>query len=348
MSNVRETDFQTSDIYFIYLKSYAYWLLGATSIVFVLSIDRTYLLDNNNYISYFSNRNLLPDFFQQISDAKSLTQAMALFFSEEFLWRIYTQTISSVMSPELSIYFTVLLLNSIIVYSCSKFEYRFFGLLLWILLPMGIMTMGLFQIRQGLGFSLLMLFFARRWNLTIGAVIAAMVHTTFIIPLVIFLFLSLRIFRSKPLLFVLIFSIFCYVVTTVLPTTLDDFGGRRSVAYTADQGPVLFNTIIAALLTALPSIIVVFDKEIQVTKSVMKISMMNIGIFIWLVFCFYFFPLGTFRVGYFSTIFSIFPILVFGLYLWRKHPIPMSAYASGIIFIIYAGVRDGLYVNHFV
>jgi hypothetical protein len=345
MNRVREIDSQNIDSF---LKNYTYFLLGSILIACVLSVDRTYLLDNDNYISYFSNPNILPNFFEEVSSASSLTKAAALFFSEEFLWRLYVQIISNFMSPTSSIYFTVFLLNSIIVYSCSKFTCRFSGLLLWVILPMGIVTMGLFQIRQGLAFSLLMLFFAHRWNLTVAAFVAAMVHTTLMVPLIIFLFLTPKIFRLRPLLFVLTFSIVCYFLTTIFSSAFEDLGGRRTAAYTVDQGPVGFNTIIAALLMALPSIIVVFDRNIQVAKRAMEISMMHIGIFIWLVFCFYFFPLGTFRVGYFNTIFSIFPILVFGRFLLQKHPVLMSGYALGIILIIYAGVRDKLYVDHYM
>lgn len=104
--------------------------------------------------------------------------------------------------------------------------------------------------------------------------------------------------------------------------------------------------LLGAFLLALPSIIVVFDRKIQVTKSAMEISLMQVGVFIWIVFCFFIFPIGMSRISYFSAIFSIFPILVSGSDLWRKHPFLMSAYALAVILIIHAGVRDGQYINN--
>jgi hypothetical protein len=206
--------------------------------------------------------------------------------------------------------------------------------------------MGLYQIRQGLAFSLLALFFARRWNLTVGALIATMVHTTFAVPLMVFLFLSLKIFRSIPLLFVLIFAIVCYFLISFFSISFEEFGGRRSLAYAVDEGNIfIFNSTVGAFLLVLPSIIVVFDRKIQVTESTMEISMMQIGVFIWLTFCFFVFPIGASRVSYFSAIFSMFTILVSGRDLWRKHPFLMSAYALAVILIIYAGVRDGRYIS---
>jgi hypothetical protein len=207
--------------------------------------------------------------------------------------------------------------------------------------------MGLFQIRQGLGFSLLALFFACRWNLTVGTLIAAMVHTTFAVPFMVFSFLSLKIFRSRPLLFVLIFGVFCYFLTSFSVINLEGFGGRRSAVYAVDHGNTTrFNFVIASFLLALPSIIVVFDRKIEVTKSAMEISLMQVGVFIWLTFCFFVFPLGASRVTYFSATFSIFTILVSGRDLWRKHPFLMGAYTLAVILIIHAGVRDGIYFNN--
>ena len=344
MNSVREIDSQAIDRY---LNGYAYLLLGAILIISVLSVDRTNLLDNDNYIVYFSNKNLLPDFFEQVSDAGSLGQAAGLFFSEEPLWLLYAQITSSVLSPTLSIYFMVFLLNSIIVYSCSKFEYGFSGLLLWVLLPVGAATMGLYQIRQGLAVSLLALFFARRWNLTVGALIATMVHTTFAIPLMAFSFLSLNIFRSRPLLFVLIFAMLCYFLTSFSAANFDELGGRRSAAYTVEGDSVYtFNFVVEAFLFTLPSIIVAFDRKIQVAKSAMEISLMQIGVLIWLIFCVYVFPIGASRISYYPAIFSIFPILVSGRDLLRKHPFLMSAYAFIVIYAIYTGVRNGIYINN--
>jgi hypothetical protein len=341
MNSVRETDIDK------YLNGYAYLVLSTILVIFVLSVDRIYLLDNDNYIVYFSDQNVLSNFFQEVSDAKSLVHAAAQFLSEEPLWLLYTQIVSSILSPTLSVYFTVFLLNSTIIYSCSKFEYRLSGLLLWVLLPMGAAVMGLYQIRQGLAFSLLALFFARRWNLTIGALIAAMVHTTFAVPLMVFLFLSLKIFRSRPLLFVLIFVMVCYVLTSFFAISFEEFSGRRSVTYEIDDGKLFrFTSTIGAFLLALPSIIVVFDRKIQVTKSVMEISMMQIGVFIWLTFCFFVFPIGAARVGYFSATFSIFTILVSGRDLWRRHPFLMSTYALAVILEIYAGVRNNVYIDN--
>ncbi|MGZ5486331.1 MAG: EpsG family protein [Nitrososphaeraceae archaeon] len=206
MNSIKKIDFQAS---IGYLSGYAYFLLSAFLIVFVLSVDRTDLLDNDNYIEYFSNSSLLQDFFQKIS-TEPLAHAILLFLSEEPVWLLYAQTVSSILNPTLSVYFTVLLLNGIIIYSCSKFEHKLFGLLLWTLLPVGVVCMGLYQIRQGLALSIFMLFFVRRWNLTFGALIAAMIHTTFIIPLMAFSLLLFNIFRSRPLLFFLVFGIISF------------------------------------------------------------------------------------------------------------------------------------------
>ena len=61
--------------------------------------------------------------------------------------------------------------------------------------------------------SMFALFFARRWSLTIDVLIAVMAHTTFVVPLMIFLFLPLKKFdqnkRSYTYLYLRFPAIFC-------------------------------------------------------------------------------------------------------------------------------------------
>ena len=346
MNSVRKIDFQAIDRY---LNGYAYLLLSTIFVALVLSVDRIDLFDNDNYINYFSNQDPFTDFFQQVSDAGSLVKAAGLFFSEEPIWLLYTQIISSILSPTLSVYFTVLLLNGVIVYSCSKFEYGFSGLLLWVLLPMGAAIMGLYQIRQGLAFSLLALFFARRWNLTVGTLIAAMVHTTFAVPLMIFLFLSLKKIRSKqPVLYLLVFAIFSYFLCQFLAMSFDEFAGRRTKDYQVTGFiDVNYNFILSVFLTSLPSIVVALDRQIQADSNTAYICLMHIGIFIWIVSCFFVFPIGLARIDYFSATFSMFPILAAGRDICMKHPLATAAYAFGILVLIYGGVREGSYEQLF-
>lgn len=342
MNSVRKIDFLSIERY---LNGYAYWLLSATFIIAVLSVDRTDLLDNDNYITYFSKQEPFRAFFEEIDEARSLFQVVALFFSEEPLWLLYIKVLSSILNPTLSIYFTVFILNSIIVYSCSKFEYRLSGLLLWVLIPMGAAVMGLFQIRQGLALSLLMLFFARRWDLKIGTLLIAMVHTTFAVPLMIFFFFSLKKFRLKqPILYLLTFAIFSYLMCSFMAMNFKDFAGRRGSAYQVSGViDVNYNFILSIFLTTLPSFVVVLDRKIQVGSNAAYICWMHIGVFIWLVSCFYVFPIGLSRLDYFPVAFSIFPILVAGRDICMKHPLVAAAYVFGILVTIYSGARYGSY-----
>ncbi|MGZ5486330.1 MAG: hypothetical protein ACXWFB_10545 [Nitrososphaeraceae archaeon] len=96
----------------------------------------------------------------------------------------------------------------------------------------------------------------------------------------------------------------------------------------------------------LPSIMIVFDRKIQVSKNFMEVCLMQIALFIWFTICFFVFPLGISRVGYYTEIFPIFPILIAGFNLYRKYLLFMSAYALAVVLIINGGVRDGAYTNN--
>ena len=93
------------------LYSVAYVALALTIIAFALSVDRSDLLDQAEYVDYFIIGPTLDwlEIFQL--DSESLLQGLVGIFADEFLWRIWTTVVGALMAPTTAVLATILTLN---------------------------------------------------------------------------------------------------------------------------------------------------------------------------------------------------------------------------------------------
>src|SRR5882762_11322130 len=150
---------------------------------YALGIDRTFLIDQPNYLDNFAEAptlDWLHALFQQDSGIKGLIIGA---FSEEILWQAWATALGFVLSPALAVVATVCVLNLLVVWSVARLANPVLPVIVWILVPVGFAVTGLLQLRQGFA-SAVMLCIALRMNRPVlGALIAAMIHATFALAL---------------------------------------------------------------------------------------------------------------------------------------------------------------------
>lgn len=322
-----------------FLANLIYVYLAGFFLVYVVSLDRTVILDNKEYVDYFE----VPGwdfYFKQWNETEGYLSKFAFLFSEEAVWRAYIVVVGWFLSPDTAVLFTVVLLNLLLALSFVKLDKPLVALMLWIILPYGLAVTGIVQIRQGFAFAVFAYLAVVLSRPLLGALLAAMIHTTFIVPL---LYVSLYIlFRRKIWLAVL-----CSVIVSVLAAyfssmAFGEFGGRRLVAYSAEEGTDNINYVIAAFLWVLPTLYITW-KYRHNTGVYGAIWVAHIGIVAWITACFFLFPLGTSRTGYFMGLFAIFSVASF----WRFRDKILLFYYPFLLIatlrMISNGIKDGLY-----
>ena len=271
-----------------------FFILSTFILFWVLTLDRSLIYDNANYLKYFSG-NQLSHFFNQF-DMFSVSNKFYYLFTEEYLWLLYADFVSLFFSPSNGVIFTVFLLNFLLIVSFYKLKRPLLALLFWIIFPMGLAVCGVAQIRQGLAFSVftfLLIYFNRP---LLSAVIASMIHTTFCIPLV-FIFLYIIFKNKKFFLLSLICLIVIFAIIFINQFFLD-IGGRRALTYVIDDGATSINFVISLTLFVIPTLYSLYFKK---KWDIMLVT--HFGLFIWLFLAFFLFPLGTSRVSYYSYLF---------------------------------------------
>ena len=130
--------------------------------------------DDYSYLNYFEYGAASPESYRD-----------SLFWIEEPLWRLYVGVTGRLMGPENALRFLIFLSSSLFLYSSRKIAGRGTP---WILLnfiiavPLG-MQMYFNQLRQGFALSLFLAFtafFGRPW---IGAILASLIHSSFLVVL---------------------------------------------------------------------------------------------------------------------------------------------------------------------
>ncbi|MFL9927969.1 hypothetical protein P0D88_01510 [Paraburkholderia sp. RL18-103-BIB-C] len=111
--------------------------------------DRSRLLDQDNYVAYF--READPLWIMHLwSSNRSIVLFLVKTITDELGWRVWVLGINSLgVSPEMGVRITVIALNVLMALALSRTRRPLLGLLLWTLIPTGLATVGLFQIRQG-------------------------------------------------------------------------------------------------------------------------------------------------------------------------------------------------------
>jgi hypothetical protein len=256
--------------------------------------DRTYLLDQDNYVQYFRDTNIY--WFTNLWDG-SLTGTIFVIrmVTEELGWRAWVLALNTLgCSPEGGVRITVLALNALMIY-----------LVLWAVIPDALATVGLFQIRQGFAFAIAMYFAFARKQPVRGAALASLVHTTFAYPAIFLIIARLCVKRSQ-LLNLLSVSAAATTMAVLSSLLFNIFGGRRLVEYDQQENYTLNYLIALVIFTLIPYLIVrTRDERTEdpVSASVTRqISTMYAGILVFLIVSFFVYPFGMARIGYYSTL----------------------------------------------
>lgn len=309
----------------------------------LILFDRSRVIDNNNYIRYFSDDGALYGFLQKLVSTDGFFGSLPWFFSEEFVWQIYVAFVGSILKADHAVVFTVVVVNFVFMYSAWKMGGGLIGCLLWIIMPVCLSVIGFYQIRQGLAVSLFVLCCVLEIYPLVAAVFVSMIHTTFIVPCVVVFFMSFDfLWRRKYVLLFTVFVVF-FAVVLVADKFFSDFAGRRAEVYDASEGASSINFLIGVFVMMLPSVYIFFRVPHDFDKNIVKLSFIHIGVSIWLLLAFVFFPIGTSRVGYYSQILSIIPI---GALLLKKSTAALSIgllYMLMVAIFIYGALRDGGY-----
>lgn len=319
------------------------WLaLLLVVLIYALGSDRTFFTDQLNYLEYFAQAPSL-EWLNRLFTAGSLQTLVVAIISEEVLWQGYAAVLGSVLSPGAAVYFTVAATSVLLALAVLRVRDPVLPMLLWIMLPVGFAVTGLLQLRQGFAFAVLM-YVALRWERPVlGALLAAMLHTTF--ALVLPFALIARLWRRYPLLALLVAVSFAFGVAYVGGMLFELFGGRRLQIYSVEGGDATsIFYVFGAWLCSLPSLhrLVaepIADESPQLRMVLDNLAVVHVGVIAFVSASFFIFPLGAGRIGYLVMLLLI-PILP------SMRP-RTSVSAAGIysllcLYLIYLTVKTGL------
>jgi len=276
-------------------------------IFFLWNSDRDNVIDNQNYLDYFSTSGLekLADFWDGIKkgDVKSFVSV----FTEELLWWCWIVLLSG-LDPLTAVRLTTVCISIFIFAACLTYRNSFLGWLLWLLQPAAFSVVGYFQIRQGFALSFFLGFGAVFGRYGLGLVFAALIHTTFLIPLI--LYSVSRAFNLPQQARAIIVLFAAVILPIILAKAFDEFGGRRFEQYSASEGASSLGFVIAnCLLLSLPMFLLFTKKLKGMFPSHMVDYIINYsGFLVFLVSSFFIFPLATSRTSYYTWLFAI-PII---------------------------------------
>jgi len=289
----------------IRLSMVAFVALAALLLSTIAFGDRSHLLDQDNYVQYFAETNLT--WFSHLwLDSRSVGAFLVRMVTDELGWRVWVVAVNSLgFSPETGVRITVLTLNLLMIYALSKTRWPLVSLILWAVIPAGLATVGLFQIRQGFALAIAMYFAQVRRQPVRGAVIASVVHTTFAFP-AIFLLVA-RFFAKRSYLFAVFAASTTAVCMSVAASMLFNvFGGRRLDEYSQHETFTIFNLIGLAIYMVVPAL-VLWSRDKQAdgsarTNLTLEMATMHISVLVFLVVSFFVYPFGMARIDYYATL----------------------------------------------
>lgn len=289
----------------------SYIFLASIVVLYSIFIDRTNLLDYDAYLNYFINPSF-SNYIETLFNTQGAVGKIAFIFTEEIIWRIYVSIIGFIFSPSVAVTFTAVLINVLLVFTFLKLQHKLLALILWILIPAGLFTLGTFQLRQGLAFAVFAYLAVVFCRPLMGALLAAMIHTTFFIP---FVFLLLHVAFKNKFKYSILSSVFISLLGTSIGGQLfEHFGGRRVLVYAIDEGANSINYVIGAIVYVLPTLYLILRYQQHGDKNE-AIWLMHTSVVVWVISSFFFFPLGTLRIGYYISLFFILSISA----TWRLH-----------------------------
>lgn len=279
--------------------------------VFALALNRTYLMDQINYLRTFADAPTLDWLSTLTEGGSALRDTIIGLFSEEFLWNIWTTVWGFLLEPSAAVLLLVGLLNMLIVLSAWNLPNRTLGVLLWIAIPVGFADIGLLQLRQGFAFAVALFVAIRYRRAILGMLLAAMIHTTFAVALV--FAIVARFFRKRPFAALIVSSFIAFAGAYAGRLLFDVFGGRRLLVYSVSQGATSLNYVFGGLVAIVPSIYWLMTSprigEEGESESVISVlAVVHFGCTVFTIFSFFLFPIGTGRIGYMTQLLLI-PIL---------------------------------------
>jgi hypothetical protein len=267
--------------------------------------DRSRVLDQDNYVAYF--READPLWIMHLwSSNRSIVLFLVKAITDELGWRVWVLGIDSLgVSPEMGVRITVIALNVLMALALSRTRRPLLGLLLWALIPTGLATVGLFQIRQGFALSIAMYFAMCRRQPIRGALLASIVHTTFAYPALFLILAHVLTKRSRKLAIVSVVGA-ALAMSLASAWLFNTFGGRRIEEYTQQEQFTVNFLISLVLYLVVPALVLMLRrKNIEDTAReliIQKIAIMHIGLIMFLITSFFVYPFGTQRIIYYGPL----------------------------------------------
>jgi hypothetical protein len=312
-----------------------FFLFGFLVFVYVAGIDRSYLVDQANYLDNFSLARTTPWPLARAEQQSLLQFLITQAVSEEILWSAWTAVLGGILNPATAVLVTVFILNALIVASAWRTASPESALLLWILLPVGFAVTGSIQIRQGFALAVMLVLALGPRRPTLGAAVAAMLHTTFALALV---FAAIgRLFKSKERTAFALTVLVAFLGAYLGAILFEIFGGRRLLTYVLDEGATSINYVFTGLLMILPSVYWIFrdrraDDDERIAQSISQLALIHIGVTAFTLFSFFFFPLGAGRPGYITQLLLI-PILP--AVAARRGVLPKAIFGLLLVYLLY-------------
>jgi hypothetical protein len=278
-----------------------FMLIAALVLTFLAFADRpSSLSDQENYVAYFRNTNW-DWLVLQFHESPSVLRFFISLVTDELGWRSWVILANCTgMAPETGVRLTVLCFHAMIIFALSRLQRPLLGLLLYLVIPIALPTL-VFQIRQGFGFGLAMMFAIVFKRPLLGAIIGSSVHTTLAVPAIIML--AFRLFRHRLMAAIAAASAAAVMLAWVGPLLFRAFGGRRAEIYTVQQDNFSIRLLALMILYLAAPILLLYttrrEQRSSFQDSLQTLAVMHIGLIVYLVAAFALFPFGKDRVWYY-------------------------------------------------
>jgi hypothetical protein len=334
-------------------QQWLFALLAIAIVAYTFSLDRSGMIDQQNYEDYFTP-GVAQDWLSSLVLVRNVVDVLSVVILDEPLWRAWTFLLSGILDPTAATYLTVAVLNGLVALAVRGYRYPVVAMAAWLVIPLGFSVIGVYQIRQGLAFAI-WLMVAIRWNrLVVGTLIAGLFHSTFLVvaPMA---FLASR--RSVSVwMRVLLIALFAIGVSVAGRALFETLGGRRIEAYLyADETFSAAFVVAAVALLAYP---LWLTRSRRVGSQIIAPSgpalstygLLYAGVLVYLVTCFFLFPLGMYRVNYLLAL-GLIPIVgnvSFSSVRAGKLPdtgvlVGSTVVAAYCTYLLLAAIRDNRY-----
>ena len=324
---------------FIALASYVIW--------FLMTSERTVPIfpDQDAYLSYFryTDWDWLTAYFQQRSLGLTIIPRI---ITDEIGWRLWIIGVKALgFTPESGIRLTVALANGLIFVALAQLRRPLLGLVLWIVIPPALATIGLFQVRQGFAFGLAMAIAFGFRRPILGLLLASTIHTTAAFPAL--LLMAARLGGPNNRVAIPVSIVSGAILAGSAQSLFSAFGGRRVNDYAGYEAQFSTNLLVLVLSYTLASILVMMSlkyvRDRRMRAPLRDLSLMHFGLISYLVVAFLFFPFGKDRVFYYVSLFAPFFVqeirIKNGITLWMT----MVLYVM-IVADVYVAYQKALYV----